>query len=60
MDLDEQEAFRQVELAEAELAVANQENVLRELMRTEEPTEEATALQEELRRKVARAVAERN
>jgi hypothetical protein len=47
-------------LAEAELAVTNQEKVLQELMRTDEPTEEATALLEELRRKVARAVGERN
>jgi hypothetical protein len=47
-------------LAEAELAVANQEEILRELMRTEEPTEEATALLETLRRKVARAVTERH
>jgi hypothetical protein len=50
----------QVGLGEAELAVANQEKVLQELVRTEEPTEEAAALLEALRRKVARAVAERN
>ena len=36
------------------------EEVLHELMRTGEPTEEATALLEELRRKVARAVTARN
>ena len=47
-------------IVEAELAVRNQEKVLRELMRTEEPTEEATALLEDLRQKVARAVAGRN
>jgi len=47
-------------LAGAQLAVSSQEKVLRELMRTEEPTEEATTLLEELREKVARAVAERN
>jgi hypothetical protein len=54
--LDEQErkssepsaAREQASLAEAELAVANQEKLLRELMRTEEPTEEATALLEDL------------
>jgi hypothetical protein len=51
---------QQVSLAEAELAVTNQEKFLRELMRTEEPTEEATALLEDLRRKVAQAVAARN
>jgi hypothetical protein len=45
------------EIVEAELAVRSQEKVLRELMRTEEPTEEATALLEDLRQKVARAVA---
>ena len=48
------------EIVEAELAVGKQEMVLRELMRTEEPTEEATALLEGLRQKVARAVAGRN
>lgn len=66
--LDEQErkssepsAVReQSSLAEAELAVVNQESILRELVCTEEPTEEATALLEDLRRKVARAVAGRN
>ena len=68
LHLDEQErrscagpqrAARQ-EIVEAELAVSNQEKVLRELMLTEEPTEEATALLEGLRQKVARALAERN
>jgi hypothetical protein len=66
--LDEQErrscagprAAAREEIVEAELAVGKQERVLRELMRTEEPTEEATALLEGLRQKVARAVAERN
>ena len=48
------------EIVEAELAVRNQEKVLRELMRTEEPTEEATALLEDLRQKVAWAVAGRH
>ena len=47
-------------LAEAERLVGNQESVLRELMRTEEPTEEAAALLEDLRRRVARPVAERH
>ena len=46
--------------AETEHAVTTQEKLLRELMRTEEPTEEATAVLEDLRRKVARAVAARN
>jgi hypothetical protein len=66
--LDEQErksaeppaAREQTSLAEAEFAVANQEKLLRELTCTEEPTEEATALLEDLRRKVARAVAGRS
>jgi hypothetical protein len=68
--LDEQErkslerprtaARQQISLAEAELAMTNQEKLLRELMRTEEPTEEATALLENWRRKVAQAVAARN
>ena len=48
------------EIVEAEVAVSNQEKILYELVRTEEPTEEATALLEDLRRKVARAVAGRN
>jgi hypothetical protein len=47
-------------LAEAQLAVSSQEKVLHELMRTDEPTEEATARLDDFRRKVARAVAERN
>ena len=68
--LDEQErktnlrspaaASEQLSLADAQLAVANQEKLLDELMRTDEPTEEATALLKELRRNVARAVAGRN
>ena len=68
--LDEQErksfersrssADKPLPLAEAELAVTNQETLLRELLRTEEPTEEATTVLEELRLKVARAVAKRN
>ena len=70
LHLDEQEhrtcagsqpaARKQIRVIEAELAVSKQEKVLRELMCTEEPTEEATALLEGLRQKVARAVAERN
>ena len=48
------------EIVEAELAVSKQEKVLRELLRTEDPTEEDAALLEDLRQKVARAVAERN
>ena len=69
LHLDEQErrtcagsqpAAHELGVVEAELAVRNQEKVLRELMRTEEPTEEATALLEDLRQKVARAVAGRH
>jgi hypothetical protein len=69
LHLDEQERRTQPaigeEIVEAELAVGNQEKVLREkvlreLMRTEEPTEEATALLEDLRQKVERAVAARH
>jgi hypothetical protein len=48
------------EVVEAELAARDQEKVLRELIRTEEPTGEATALLEDLRQKVARAVAGRH
>jgi hypothetical protein len=68
--LDEQErktcarsqhaAPREQSLGETERAVTRQEKVLQELMRTEEPTEEATALLEHLRQKVARALAERH
>jgi hypothetical protein len=66
--LDEQErktssrsqaaAGAQLSLAEAQLAVANQEKVLDELTRTDEPSEEAASLLEDLRKKVARMVAE--
>jgi hypothetical protein len=45
--------------AEAEFAVANQEKVLEELIRTDEPTEESSTLLETLRRKVARAIDKR-
>ena len=67
--LDEQErnslerpqpAANEASLAEGEVAVRNQEKSLQELVRTEEPTEEAAALLEALHWKVARAVAERN
>ena len=68
--LDEQErktnlrslaaAGKELSLAQAQLAVADQEKLLDELMRTDEPTDEAAALLEDLRRKVAQAVAERN
>jgi hypothetical protein len=56
LHLDEQErnaharsqhAAGELRVAAAELAVSSQEAVLRELMRTEEPTAEATALLEE-------------
>src|SRR5690242_6278143 len=42
------------EVAEAELADATQEKALQELIRTDEPTEEASKLLETLRRKVGR------
>jgi hypothetical protein len=47
-------------LAKGEVAVRSQEKVLRELMRTDEPTEEATTLLKDLRQKIARALAERH
>ena len=55
-----QQAALERSLVQAQRAVARQENVLQELMRTDEPTEEATALLEALRRKVAGAVAKRH
>lgn len=48
------------EVVEAELAISRQETLLRELIRTEEPTDETRALLEDLRRRVAQAVAERD
>ena len=70
LHLDEQErrsradsqpaACEEIRVIEAELAVGKHEKVLRELMRTDEPTEEATTLLKDLRQKIARAVAERN
>jgi hypothetical protein len=47
------------EVAEAELADATQEKALQELIRTDEPTEEASKLLETLRRKAGRAIAKR-
>jgi hypothetical protein len=44
--------------AEGEVAVRKQEKVLRELMRTDEPTEEPTTLLKDLRQKIARALAD--
>jgi hypothetical protein len=55
-----QQAAPERSLVEAQRAVAHQENVLQELMRTDEPTEDATALLEALRRKVAGEVAKRH
>ena len=46
-------------VAGPELAAATQEKILQELVRTDEPTEEASKLLETLRRKVARAIAKR-
>jgi hypothetical protein len=68
LHLDERERNRRARpqssggpgVLEAEIVVNKQEEVLRELLRTEEPTEEARALLEDLRRTVARAVAERD
>ena len=47
------------DVAEAELADATQEKALQELVRTDEPTEEASKLLETLRRKVAHAISKR-
>ena len=47
-------------LAKGEAAVRNQEKILLELMRTNEPTEEATTLLKDFRQKIARAVAHRH
>jgi len=68
LHLDEQErqtragspAAAEPGVVEAKFVVRKQEEMLRELTRTEEPTEEARALLEDLRRQVARAVAERD
>jgi hypothetical protein len=46
-------------IAEAELAITDQEKVLEELIRTDEPTKEASKLLETLRRKVAHAISKR-
>lgn len=53
MDHGEPEARRQLELAEAELAVLKQELVLHQLLSTGEPTAEATELLKRLRRVAA-------
>ena len=70
LHLDEQEprtsgglepvACEQLPAPQAGLVAGQQEKVLRELMRTGEPTEESTALLEDLRQKVVRALAGRN
>jgi hypothetical protein len=69
LHLDEQErktcahsqhAAPEQSLVAAERAVARQENVLQELMRTDEPTEEAAALLKALRQKVAPALGQRH
>ena len=54
MDLYEQEAFRQLELAEAELAVLKQELVLQHLIDTREPSADAVTQLATLREVVAR------
>ena len=48
MDPAVAEALEHIEFAEAELAILKQEQVLRELVRTEEPTAEAIVLLREL------------
>jgi hypothetical protein len=54
MTLDEQAAFDQVQLAEAELAVLKQELALQHLINMREPTEDARAILERLRAAVSR------
>ena len=57
MTPDEQAAFNQVELAEAELAVLKQELVLQHLIDAREPTGDARVMLERLRAAVARLTA---
>jgi hypothetical protein len=59
MSLDDQAVRHQLELAEAELAVLKQEHVLRHLVETGEPTEEARALLTRLRKAVEIVVSRR-
>jgi hypothetical protein len=53
-------ALEQVDLAEAELALLKHEQLLRDLLTTEEPTAEATARLQKLRDNVARLTAKRS
>jgi hypothetical protein len=53
MDKAGMDALRQVDIAEAELAVLKQESLLRQLLADGEPTVEAEARLEGLRRTVA-------
>ncbi len=53
MSADEEAARRQLELAEAELAVLKQEHVLRHLLETGEASDEARARLAKLRETVA-------
>jgi hypothetical protein len=57
MDPEIKQALDQIELAEAELAVLKQEQVLRELLSTALPTADATARLATLRKAVERLVA---
>jgi hypothetical protein len=59
MDPIVREALDQVELAEAEVAVIRQEQVLRELLSSGEPTAAATALLQKLRATASRLAAQR-
>jgi hypothetical protein len=52
MDIAAKRALEQIDLAEAELAVLKQEQVLREVLRKREPTAEATTVLQELRQAV--------
>ena len=54
MGLDEQEALRQLELAEAELAALKQELVLQHLIDTDEPNSEAATQLARLRQAVGK------
>jgi hypothetical protein len=59
MDPLGERALEEVNLAEAELAQLKHEQLLRDLLTTEEPTAEATARLQKLREDVARLTAKR-
>jgi hypothetical protein len=60
MDPLGERALKQVDLAEAELALLKQEQLLRDLLTTDEPTAEATARLKKLREVVARLTTQRS